>query len=614
MTRIACPRRRGAPGVQLLALASLLVAFAQAPRAAEPEYVPDVGPGSVSDPGLSGDGRIMAWADRNGATPTLYLRDLETGTQNTWLLRTTTGDADLDFPNSVGPSLSDDGTRIALVADRPGGGGRDPEALLVVDNNGTQLARVTASLGSGEIADFQDRAFISGDGRYVTFSGEGRRLESTGISGNGLLTFSDDFTIKTLRLEVATGGLTLAAFDSAGGLPNDDSSAQGISDNGQYVLFCSTATDLPAANGRQQAYRSDPGNGTLIQVSRDATGATVSEIYCGDELFEDEQLGISDSGQRVVYTESRDRSADGEDHTFIWAEGAGSREITGLQKYASLPISGDGRWLAPDDEPFSRLDIDTGTTDPVSFRIRNPRISDNGGTLLFFNDVLPRPAGQTGRWWVLRYATAPPELPPLALHIEERISIGERVDSLPGLLLAISEAVMVGDDTSSLNGVVLNISEPISVAQTQEGLKPAPSNIIELQIDAPLLPGDIFNATAVGFKPFSQVLAWLQSTPVLVGEETADAFGNVTFVITVPLTFPPGPHTLVLVGEAPDGSERRLEAPITVSARDENTPGTGNEGHAVPVPATSAWALLLLALCLLMGVRAQLQRKSAGRD
>ncbi|HAN69226.1 MAG TPA: hypothetical protein DCQ70_12115, partial [Halieaceae bacterium] len=95
----------------------------------------------------------------------------------------------------------------------------------------------------------------------------------------------------------------------------------------------------------------------------------------------------------MVYTENRGTAADGEDHTFVWTEGAGSREITGLQKYASVPISGDGLWLAPEDEPFSRLDIDTGATDAVPFRIRSPRISDNGGTLLFFNDMLPRPAG-----------------------------------------------------------------------------------------------------------------------------------------------------------------------------------------------------------------------------
>ncbi|HCD56627.1 MAG TPA: hypothetical protein DEQ90_14480, partial [Halieaceae bacterium] len=173
MILIRRPRRANIAG----ALLPLLTAFAPVVLSAEPVYVSDVGPGSVADPALSGDGRIMAWADRNGATPTLYLSNLETGTQTTLLLRTTTGDTDLDFPNAVGPSLNDDGTRIALVVDRPGRG-RRPEALLVIDNSGAQLAKVTASLGSGEIADFQDRAFISGDGRYVTFSSEGRRFEA----------------------------------------------------------------------------------------------------------------------------------------------------------------------------------------------------------------------------------------------------------------------------------------------------------------------------------------------------------------------------------------------------------------------------------------------------
>ncbi len=606
MIRVAFSRR-DAPGIKPLVLTSLLMTFAHAPLAAEPVYVPDVG--SVSDPALSGDGRIMAWADRNGATPTLYLRNLETGTQTTLLLRTTTGDADLDFSNAVGPSLSDDGMRISLVADGPGGGGRNAEILLVVDSTGAELARVTATVSSGAVARLQDRAFISGDGRYVTFSGEGRRFEAAGISGNGLLTFGDDFTIKTLRLDVATGGLALAAFDTRGGLPNDDSSAQGISDDGQFVLFCSNATDLPAANGRLQAYRSDPGNGTIIHVSQDTSGAPVSGVYCDEQLFGDEYIGISDNGQRVVYTENRDTSADGEDHTFVWTDGAGSREIASLQKYASVAISGDGRWLAPDDEPFSRLNIDSGAPEAVTFRIRYPRISDNGGTLLFFNDVLPKPAGQTGSWWVLRYATAPPDPdpgpdpdpdpdpdpapdpPPLLLEIQERITIGDGTRMQPGVQLAVGETVSVVDTISAL------ISLP-------------PPNIIELDIDPPLLPGDVFRASAIGFKPFSTVRAWLQSTPVLVGEEEADEFGRVSFVITVPEIFPPGPHTLVLLGVAPDGSDRRLEAPITVSTRGA---GAGIEGNAVAIPTGQPWSLLLLAFGLLGIAGINLRQISTGR-
>jgi hypothetical protein len=81
-----------------------------------------------------------------------------------------------------------------------------------------------------------------------------------------------------------------------------------------------------------------------------------------------------------------------------------------------------------------------------------------------------------------------------------------------------------------------------------------------------LLPGSILGATASGFKPGLLVKAFLQSDPVLVGEELADGEGNVSFQITIPLDFPPGDHMLILLGQNPDDSERRLTYPLTVES------------------------------------------------
>jgi hypothetical protein len=62
------------------------------------------------------------------------------------------------------------------------------------------------------------------------------------------------------------------------------------------------------------------------------------------------------------------------------------------------------------------------------------------------------------------------------------------------------------------------------------------------------------------------VKAFLQSDPVLVGEEFTDVDGNVSFQITIPLDFPPGDHMLILLGQNPDDSERRLTHPLTVES------------------------------------------------
>lgn len=91
-----------------------------------------------------------------------------------------------------------------------------------------------------------------------------------------------------------------------------------------------------------------------------------------------------------------------------------------------------------------------------------------------------------------------------------------------------------------------------------------PEDIVVHLPPEPLRPGSVFTVTAIGFKPGTLVQAFLQSEPVLVGEEMADTQGEVTFEITVPLDFPPGDHSLILLGLNPDDSERRLTAPLSI--------------------------------------------------
>jgi len=81
-----------------------------------------------------------------------------------------------------------------------------------------------------------------------------------------------------------------------------------------------------------------------------------------------------------------------------------------------------------------------------------------------------------------------------------------------------------------------------------------------------LQPGSFFSITAAGFKPGTLVKAFLQSDPVLIGQKFADVNGKVIFHLTIPLDFPPGEHSLILLGKNPDDSERQLTYPLTIES------------------------------------------------
>jgi hypothetical protein len=150
------------------------------------------------------------------------------------------------------------------------------------------------------------------------------------------------------------------------------------------------------------------------------------------------------------------------------------------------------------------------------------------------------------------------------------------------------------------------LTEAVAVSDTVSVEVEPPLDDVTLDIEGPLFPGSTFTASAEGFQPGTLVQAFLESDPVLVGEETADAAGRVTFLITIPRDFPPGPHTVVLVGTGLDGAERRLAAAIRVNP----LPGDG-----VPVPVMSTGALALLTLLMLLtGWRLGAVRARAGES
>jgi len=92
-------------------------------------------------------------------------------------------------------------------------------------------------------------------------------------------------------------------------------------------------------------------------------------------------------------------------------------------------------------------------------------------------------------------------------------------------------------------------------------------------------PGQSVNYGFVGFRPDSPVELFICSTPVSLGNLTADASGNVNGTVTIPSGTVLGAHTLAATGARSNGLNQVAYASITVvSATPTGTlPTTGTE-------------------------------------
>lgn len=194
------------------------------------------------------------------------------------------------FPNasSTRPSLSRDGRYVAFESEA---------ALLPFDLNGhkdiyvldrqtntlTMVSRTSGGLnGNDDSLDAQ----ISGDGRFVTFTTHATNL--VGLDGNG----TTDVLVKNLT----TGVLTRASTPNGSVFAaNGASSVPAISFDGRYVAFQSNANDLdPAAiNAFTDVFVRDMQTGVVTCASRAFAGGASN----GNSAWP----SISDDGQWLAF-------------------------------------------------------------------------------------------------------------------------------------------------------------------------------------------------------------------------------------------------------------------------------------------------------------------------
>ena len=207
-------------------------------------------------------------------------------------------------------------------------------------------------------------AFVSGDGRYVTFKSQSTNLVAGDTNGVGDIFFRDTRTGSTTRVSVDSAGLQ---GDSTSYFPS-------ISNDGRYVTFQSNATNLVAGdtNGTYDVFLHDTQTGTTTRLSVDSSnlqgnspsyvpsisgnGRYVTFHSMATNLVLGDTNGVSDIFLRDTQTGTTTRVS------------VDSSNLQGNSSSFHSSISNDGRYVTFRSHATNLVAGDTNVTPDIFFR------------------------------------------------------------------------------------------------------------------------------------------------------------------------------------------------------------------------------------------------------
>jgi len=231
--------------------------------------------GNSGDAGMSSDGRFVAFTsfaanlggvDGNGEND-VYLRDMQTGANT--LVSVNTGNVSAGNALSFDPTISSDGRFVSFRSDASNLAANDTNGArdsFVRDMQSHVTTLVSVNLAGASANASSDSNAVSGDGRFVVFQSKATDLVTNDGNNNSDVFLRDTQTNTTRLLSINRFGTS-----SAGGA----SEFPAISQDGSFASFSSTAPDIVAGdtNGREDVFLRDLKRGPLTLVSANTAGA-----------------------------------------------------------------------------------------------------------------------------------------------------------------------------------------------------------------------------------------------------------------------------------------------------------------------------------------------------
>ena len=230
----------------------------------------------------------------------------------------------------------------------------------------TQLdttVRVSVSTAGVEGNNGSYEPQISSDGRYIVFSSDSTNLVAGDTNGVRDVFLRDTQLNTTTRVSISTAG-------TEGNETVVDNTIASISNDGRYVFFQSTATNLVAGdtNALPDVFMRDTQSNTTTRVSVSTAGAEADQGVTSDFV------GISDDGRYLIFTSESTNLITGDTAGFadVFLRDTQLNTTTrisvdslGIQgngaSYASAGISSDGRYITFISEATNLVDDDTNS-------------------------------------------------------------------------------------------------------------------------------------------------------------------------------------------------------------------------------------------------------------
>jgi Tol biopolymer transport system component len=246
------------------------------------------------EPRLSADGRYVVFTsfatnlvagDTNGHYDA-FVHDRVTGVTERVSVDSSGVEGDGD---SAADSISSDGNLVlfqSLATQLVAGDTNGAEDLFVRDRAAGTTTRVSLDSNGAEAHSSSWAGRMTPDGRSIAFTS----------SAANLVKYDSNGVTDVFHRDLSTGVTTRVSVDSSGKEGNSYSFMEGMSSDGRWIVFSSTATNLVAGdtNGHYDVFLHDRSNGVTERVSIGPYGAQ------GD--WDSSDGAVSDDGSLVAFS------------------------------------------------------------------------------------------------------------------------------------------------------------------------------------------------------------------------------------------------------------------------------------------------------------------------